>query len=304
MTFDVVGFGALNVDKLFKVNMIAKQEEEGFVTDFQISGGGSAANTIVGLARMELKTGFVGKVASDIEGKFLLDELKEEGVDIDGITITKKGRSGTVMGYIDPKGDRALYVDAGVNNQLDFNDINLEYLSDIKFLHLSSFVAEKPLEAQKLLINQLSSVKICFDPGALYARKGFAELKPLIRRSCVVLPNELEVKLLTGQDYREGALFFIDSGAELVAVKLGNRGCYVTDGKESHMIDAYKVEAVDTTGAGDAFDAGFIYGLIKGKDLFDCGRLGNFVASRCVLAMGARTGLPRLAELRISKTVS
>jgi ribokinase len=297
MTFDVVGFGALNVDKLFKVNMIAKQEEEGFVTDFQISSGGSAANTIVGLARMELKTGFVGKVASDIEGKFLLDELREEGVDVNGITITKKGRSGTVMGYIDPKGDRALYVDAGVNNQLDFNDINLEYVSDTKFLHLSSFVAGKPLEAQKQLINQLSSVNVCFDPGALYARKGFAELKPVIQRSYVVLPNELEVKLLTGQDYKKGSKVFIDSGAKLVAVKLGRRGCYVTDGKESHMIDAYRVEAVDTTGAGDAFDAGFIYGLVKGKDLFECGKLGNFVASRCVLAMGARTGLPRLADL-------
>jgi ribokinase len=297
MTFDVVGFGALNVDKLFKVNMIAKQEEEGFVTDFQISSGGSAANTIVGLARMELKTGFVGKVASDIEGKFLLDELREEGVDVNGITITKRGRSGTVMGYIDPKGDRALYVDAGVNNQLDFNDINLEYVSDTKFLHLSSFVAGKPLEAQKQLINQLSSVNVCFDPGALYARKGFAELKPVIQRSYVVLPNELEVKLLTGQDYKKGSKVFIDSGAKLVAVKLGRRGCYVTDGKESHMIDAYRVEAVDTTGAGDAFDAGFIYGLVKGKDLFECGKLGNFVASRCVLAMGARTGLPRLADL-------
>jgi ribokinase len=180
----------------------------------------------------------------------------------------------------------------------------LEYVSDTKFLHLSSFVEEKPLEAQKLLINQLSSVRVSFDPGDLYARKGFAELKPIIQRSCVVLPNELEVKLLTGQDYRKGALFFIYSGAELVAVKLGKRGCYVTDGKESHMIDAYRVEAVDTTGAGDAFDAGFIYGLVNGKDLFDCGRLGNFVASRCVLAMGARTGLPRLSELRISRTVS
>ena len=69
MAFDVVGFGALNLDKLFKVNLIAKAEEEGFVTDFKESGGGSAANTIVGLARLGLQTGFVGKVAADKEGK-------------------------------------------------------------------------------------------------------------------------------------------------------------------------------------------------------------------------------------------
>ncbi|MCW4016218.1 MAG: carbohydrate kinase family protein [Candidatus Bathyarchaeota archaeon] len=298
MDFDAVGFGALNLDKLFKVNMIAKREEEGFVTDLKISGGGSAANTIVGLARLGLKTGFVGKVASDMEGKFLLDELREEGVDVNGITVTKMGRSGKVMGYIDQNGDRALYVDAGVNNQVDFDEVDLEYFSGAKFLHLSSFVAQKPFDAQKQLITRLQNVKVCFDPGAIYAKKGLDELKPIIKRSFVVLPNELEVKLLTGQDYKEGALTFMDLGAKLVAVKRGKWGCYVTDGKESHTIEAYKVDVVDTTGAGDAFDAGFIYGLAKGMDLFDCGKLGNFVASRCVSKIGARTGLPRLADLK------
>lgn len=297
MTFDVVGFGALNVDKLFKVNILAKREEESFVTEFKISGGGSAANTIVGLSRLELRTGFVGKVASDTEGEFLLNELKKEGVDVNGITVTKTGRSGKVMGYIDPNGDRALYVDPGVNNQLEYADINLNYFSDTKLVHLSSFVAEKSLDAQKRVINQLSDVKVSFDPGALYAKKGFAVIKPIIQRSYAVLPNELEVKLLTGQDYKQGAKRFLELGAEIVVVKLGKQGCYITDGKESHMIEAYSVEVVDTTGAGDAFNAGFIYGLLNNKDLFECGRLGNFVASRCVSKIGTRTGLPKLAEL-------
>ena len=91
---------------------------------------------------------------------------------------------------------------------------------------------------------------------------------------------------------------FLELGAELIAVKLGKRGCYITDGKENHLIEAYNVDAVDTTGAGDAFNAGFIYGLINGKDLYKCGMLGNFVASRCVSAIGARTGLPRLEDLK------
>ena len=298
MTFDVVGFGALNLDKLFKVNMIAKKEEEASVLDFKESGGGSAANTVVGLARLELRAGFVGNVAADREGKFLLDEFRKEGVDVNGITVSKSGRSGTVMGYIDPNGERALYVDPGVNDQLDFNDITLDYVLGTEFLHLSSFVAQKPFNAQKQLIAKLSGVKVCFDPGALYARKGLAALKPIIKRSYAIFPNENEVRLLTGQGYKEGAKKFLELGAELVAVKLGKRGGYVSDGKQSHLIEPYSVEAVDTTGAGDAFCAGFIYGLIKGKDLFECGRLGNFVASRCVSAMGARTGLPRLADLK------
>ena len=298
MTFDVVGFGALNLDKLFKVNLIAKKEEEGFVTDYKESGGGSAANAIVGLARLGLKTGFIGKVASDNEGKLLLDDFRREDVDVNGITVSESGRSGTVMGYIDQKGDRALYVDPGVNDQLEFGDIKLGYASGAKFLHISSFVGDKPFNAQNQLIKALSSTKTCFDPGALYARRGLDALKPIIRRSYALFPNETEVKLLTGMDYRKGAAKFLELGAELVAVKRGKRGCYVSDGKENHTIKAYKVEAVDTTGAGDAFCAGFIYGLVKGKDLFECGKLGNFVASRCVSAMGARTGLPTRADLK------
>lgn len=298
MNFDVVGFGALNLDKLFKVNLIAKEEEEGFVTDFKESAGGSAANTIVGLARLRLKTGFIGKVAADREGKVLLEAFRTEGVDTGEIAVSEVGRSGVVTGYVDPDGDRALYVDPGVNNWIKFQDINLDYVANTEFLHLSSFVGERPFNAQKQLLKKLHHVKLSFDPGALYARKGLEALKPVIKRCSVMFPNALETKMLTGENFEEGAKSFIEEGADLVAVKLGKNGCYITDGNTSHLIDPYNVNVVDTTGAGDAFCAGFLYGLIKGKSLVDCGRLGNFVASRCIAKMGARTGLPRLEDLK------
>jgi len=298
MTFHVIGFGALNIDKLYKVNMIAKEEEESFVIDFKEAAGGSAANTMVGLARLGLKTGFIGKVAEDREGTLLLNDFRKEKVDTNGIVVSKEGRSGVVMGYIDKKGERALYVDPGVNDLLEFNEINLDYAADTEFLHLTSFVGEKPFEAQKQLVNMLSDVKVSFDPGALYARKSLTALKPIIRRSFVMLPNVKEVKTLTGQDYEEGSKTLIKEGVSIVAVKLGERGCYVTDGKENHLVEPYPKELVDTTGAGDAFCAGFLYGLIKGKDLYQCGKLGNFVAARCIEKMGARTGLPKLPDLK------
>ncbi len=298
MTFDVIGFGALNVDKLYKVNMIAGEEEEGFVIDSKESPGGSAANTVVGLARLELKTGYIGKVAEDREGRLLLNDFRKENVDTRGIIISKKGRSGIVMGYVDGKGERALYVDPGVNNWLEFKEINLDYTADTEFLHLTSFVGEKPFEAQKRLMNQLSDVKTSFDPGDLYARKSLTSLKPIIKRTFVMLPNENEIRLLTGKDYEGGSKTLIKEGVDVVAVKLGERGCYVTDGKERHLVEPYEKKVVDTTGAGDAFCAGFLYGLIKRRALYECGRLGNFVAARCISKMGARTRLPRLPDLK------
>jgi len=298
MTFDVIGFGALNLDRLYKVDMIAKEEEEGFVLDFNESPGGSAANTIVGLARLGLKTGYIGKVSEDREGELLLDDFREENVDTSGIVVSKKGRSGVVTGYVDGKGERALYVDPGVNDWLEFKEINIGYAASADFLHLTSFIGEKPFEAQKELIKQLSDARISFDPGALYARKSYASLKPIIKRSFVMLPNEIESRLLTGKHYEKASKTLIREGVNVVAVKLGERGCYVTDGRESHFVEPYEKELVDTTGAGDAFCAGFLYGLIKGRDLYECGKLGNFVAARCISKMGARTGLPGLLDLR------
>ncbi len=297
--FDVIGFGALNVDMLLKVNRIAGAEEESFIENYTEACGGSAANTMVGLARLGLKVGFIGKVADDHEGKLQLDSFNTEGVDTNGIIQAKQGKSGSVLGFVDKKGARALYINPGVNDLLESREINLEYVAQTSFLHLSSFVGERPFRAQKKLVGMLpGAIKVSFDPGAVYAQKGLAAIEPLIRSSHVLMPNALELEQLTGEsDYRKGADFMLDMGVKIVAVKLGSKGCYVTDGNEQLTVDAFPVKAVDTTGAGDAFNAGFLYGLINEQSLYECGRLGNFVASRSVLKMGARAGLPYANDL-------
>lgn len=298
MKFDVVCFGALNVDKLYRVNRIAGEDEHSFVTDFVEASGGSAANTAVGLARLGIKVGYIGKVANDREGKILVDDFKNENVDIEGIKIAEKGISGIVFGFIDQEGSRALYVAPGANDLFSFEEINLEYASNTDFFHFTSFVGERPFAAQKKLLEAVSDVRLSFDPGELYARKGLALLRPFLERCYVIAPNENELKLLTGEDYKEGSKVLLKEGARIVAVKLGRRGCYVTDGKESHLIDPPDVKRVDTTGAGDAFCAGFLYGLIKSKSLYECGKLGNFVATRCITKIGAKEGLPKLSDLQ------
>lgn len=90
MILDVLGFGALNLDKLYRVDKIAEAGEETFVKGLTISPGGSAANTIVGLARLGVNTGYIGKIANDSEGKYILNDLRNEKVNVKGINITKK----------------------------------------------------------------------------------------------------------------------------------------------------------------------------------------------------------------------
>lgn len=294
--FDVVGFGALNMDKLYRVERIAREGEESFILSVSESPGGSAANTIVGLVRLCAKTGFIGKVANDAEGQQLLDDFRREGVNTDGIVMARKGRSGTVSAFVDKKGERALYVHPSVNDTLSFEEVNLEYAGQTEFLHLAS-VDEKPFQAQKKLVEELSKVKVSLDPGEIYAQKGLVKLNPIIKRCFVVMPSENELKMLTGKNWKEGAKILLKEGAGAVAVKLGAKGCYVTDGSQNHMVPPYRTRVIDTTGAGDAWNAGFLYGLIKKKDLYECGQLGNFVASKCIAKVGARTGLPQAREL-------
>ena len=297
MRFDAVCFGALNVDRLYKVRRIAKAEEESVILDYKELPGGSAANTAVGLARLGVKTGYIGKVADDSGGKLLLKDFEDVGVDTGGIMTSERGRSGSVMGFVDEEGERALYVDPGVNDLIDSHEIDLGYVSESTFLHLTSFVGEKPLEAQIRLVNRLADVKVTLDPGELYARRGWSGMKSLIEKCFAVFPNENELRLLTCEDHEKGAKRLIDAGVSIVAVKLGKQGCYVTDGTQELLIEPFKARVTDTTGAGDAFCAGFLYGLVEKKPLRECGTLGNFVASRCIVKLGAREGLPRLDEL-------
>lgn len=297
MKLDVIGFGALNVDRLYRVDKIAVSGEERFIKGHNEVPGGSAANTVVGLARLGNKVGFVGKIGSDREGKMLLESFLTENVDTRGVIVSKNDLTGNVIGFVDDAGERALYVDAGANDTFCLEEIDKDYVINAKFLHITSFVGEKPFHAQNKILQSLPDIMVSFDPGELYARKGLQKLRPILRRSFIIFPNEHELRLLTGKGYEEGSKTLLKEGAKIVAVKLGERGCYITDGKEGILIEAIKVKIIDTTGAGDAFCAGFLHGLLLGRDLRTCGKIANFVAGCKIEKIGSRAGLPRLYDL-------
>lgn len=292
---DVVGIGALNVDMLYRVERIARLGEEVPILSAVRAPGGSAANTIVGLSRLGVSTGFIGNAGSDIEGKYILKDLKREGVDIKGVSMLK-GSTGLIIGFIDKRGERVLYAFPGVNDALELNKQRINYAKNAKFLHMSSFVGDRSYRAQKKLLKKLRSVKISFSPGMLYAKKGFEALEALIKRAEVIFLNRKEMLLMTGLEFKKGSKKLLDAGAKVIAVTLGDRGCYVASLEESHALNAFKTKVVDTTGAGDAFSAGFLYGVLLKKDLKTCGKIGSKLASLCVAKVGAREGLPHEAD--------
>jgi ribokinase len=295
---EVIGFGALNCDRIYRVDDLALPGREIGVVSATKQPGGSAANTIVGLARLGVRTGFLGTVGDDREGSQLLDDLQREGVDVHGVTISE-GDTGSALIFIDSRGERAIYVLPSVNDA--FFTSNHDYAEQAKFLHVSSFMGINQFRMQISYARHLrkARTKISFSPGDIYAKLGLDQLKPLIERTFTLFLNKEEAAHLTGSARIEDAATLLDLGANIIAVTLGGAGAYVATRSESLYVAPYESQISDTVGAGDAFAAGFLYGQLTGKDLHTSGLYGNFMASRSVAHLGGRKGLLRdLRELR------
>ncbi len=288
-----VGFGALNLDKIYLVDKIPKEDEEGFIKDVKIYPGGSAANTIVGLSRLGVKTAYVGKVGYDEDGKILLSDLENEGVDTKPI-VKVEGRSGNALIFVDEAGNRAILVDPGVNDTLKYQEIDVDYVKKYKLIHVTSFICKNGLDSlnsQKKIVREFESVS--FDPGMPYAERGLKDMEEILKNTTIFMPNKTEIEILFNENYKNAAEICLDMGVDIVVVKMGSKGCWIKTENAEFNVKPFSVTVVDTTGAGDAFNTGFIYGYLKGRSLEECGKLGNYIASCCIKAFGARTGLPK-----------
>lgn len=306
---DIVGFGAMNIDHLYKVDEIVADGEQS-VSGFESLPGGSAANTIYGLAKLGVKAGFVGAIGIDDDGEELIKDFKNVAVDTSQIRIKQEVKTGSTVCLSDRLGRRAIYVSPGANNLLGPEDIDLAYLNHAQMVHLSSFADDRQFNLQVGVTEKLSiSVTVSLAPGMLYVARGLKALVPLLERAHIVFMNREEIERLTGDGFKSGAREIMKSGCRIVVVTLGkglDKGkvgmvtAYIHDGKQEYEVESEEVTSklpLESTGAGDAFAAGFIFGFLRGKKLEECGLLGDIMASFGIRAIGARKGLPTLAQL-------
>jgi len=299
------------MDYLYQVERIL-DDGEAVVNEARSSPGGSAANTIHGLAKLGVSTGFAGVIGDDTEGKIMLQDFQKVGVDTSHIKVKPRAKTGSVLCLSDRLGRRSLYVVPGANNLLTTDDLDLTYINQARILHIASFAGDSQFKLSLELIDKLdSSIKLTFAPGALYAAKGLKALSPILGRTHVLFINQNEVRQLTGEDVKAGAESCLKQGCHIVAVTLGkgmrlefgNRTvtatCYIRDAESEYTVESSSrntASEVDATGAGDAFAAGFLYGLLKGKDPEECGRLGDITACFAITKLGTRQGFPTLSE--------
>lgn len=307
MKFDIIGWGALNVDRLCHVNSFAPSDGETFVNYETKSCGGSASNTIIGMSKLGLNTGYIGKIGNDSNGRMMTDYLKENNVNTDHL-IVDEGETGEVIGFVDNTGDRKLYVTPKVNDKILNSEINRDYINNTKMLHLTSFVGLNPedpsIDTQFELLDELGDdITISFDPGMLYVERGSEFMDKLISYTDILLINESELLRTTNKNTLNEAVNEISSKVDILVVKRSTKGSFIKKNDLEYDIGIFEVDTVDTTGAGDAYNAGFLYGVLNNYTLEESGIIGSYIAAQSTIQSGATESIPLIENIDIDKII-
>ncbi len=229
--FDVVGIGALNVDQILRIKRLELSDDEVVAVDRITSSGGSAANTIFGLARLGMRTAYVGAVGRDEAGRSLRASFSSVGVDDRWIRTKTRYPTGEAICIADSESRRYIVVEPGANQHLREADLRADLPSlclPARALHLTSFVGDQQLQLQTSLAHDADdSTLISFSPGALYVRRGLDEIFALASRCDVLFVNRNEIAELMGlapTEYMTAGRLFLEKFARCrtVVITLGS----------------------------------------------------------------------------------
>jgi len=290
MKFDIVTFGSGIMDffvntglnekgNLMCYNVGSKIE----VKDIRSDIGGGGTNTAVAFARLGLKTGWIGKLGNDTNGKEILNYMKKEKVKFLG-KISKEKTGQSII--LDSKQhDRTILIYKGINNNVSEKEIK-KFKTD--WLYFCSLTG-KSFQTQKNLANKLKGIKIAFNPGEHLIKT--TNIKPLLKITNTLILNKEEAQLLTKEkDLLQG---LSKLGPKIIVITDKNKKILCYDGKKRYSLMPNKIKVVERTGAGDAFASGFVAGLVKNKPIQYCLKLGLKNSESVIQHFGAKNNLIR-----------
>jgi len=273
------------------------------VDRMELHSGGCAANTGVALAKLGVRTAIIGKVGDDGFGDFLVRRFEKHGIDAGGVARDTETATSATMVLVHGDGERSFLHYLGANATLRLEDIDWERVRASKVLHIAGALVMPALDgeptAELLRRAKAAGVTTAFDTVWDATGRWMERVAPCLPSVDYLLPSYEEARMLAGgrETPEEIAQFLLDAGAKVVGLKLGERGSYVAaqDGT-SFYTPIFPVEAIDALGAGDAFVAGFLAGVVRDWDLEQCARFATAVGASCVTALGATTGIRSFEE--------
>lgn len=298
---EILGIGDAMVDLSTRASQLPPRGGNIWSTAVSLSPGGTTANVAAGIARLGLRSSFIGCVGDDPYGRYTIEEFQRGGVDTSRLTLRPGAFTGIVLAIVDDTGERTFIACAkGASHTLlnsqDFEKVNFK---DIPIVHSTGVcLVEEP--SRSVLLNVLKQAhkvgcKVFFDPNLRLEGNVFkGELRIAERKAFayanVVLIGDNEVELMfPGKTLREAAEMIRGQGAQVVVVKQGEKGASVFSADCEESFPAFKVDVSSTTGAGDSFNAGFIAAQVRGANLRDALVYACAVAGLKVTGLGARS---------------
>jgi sugar/nucleoside kinase (ribokinase family) len=288
--FDVIVVGELNIDLILNsIDSFPEMGKEKIAKDMTLTLGSSSAIFASNLSSLGAKVAFVGKIGDDAFGNLVKESLESKKVNTDFLITSKNFNTGAtiVLNYSE---DRAMVTYQGAMEDLTINDIKEEMINSARHLHFSSYFLQPGMQSGLLKLFKIAkenglttSLDIQWDPKEEW-NFNYKEVLPFVD---VFLPNEQEALLLTGESVLENAIKKLRAFAKFVVVKLGSKGSIaVTNGKSVFKESFFNNNVVDAIGAGDSFNAGFIFKYINGGEIDECQKFGNLTGAINTTAAG------------------
>jgi sugar/nucleoside kinase (ribokinase family) len=257
--------------------------------------GGSAGNTAAGIAALGGRAAYIGKVADDQLGEVFTHDIHAVGVAYDTVPLQNGLPTARSLIFVTPDAQRTMQTFLGACTQLGPEDVNMDYIAGSKVVYLEGYLWDMPRAKTAMrdaaIRAQSEGVKVSLTLSDAFCvarfRDEFLELAE--RYVDILFANESEILSLYQTDNFDEALQQVRRHCEIAALTRSEKGSVVVNGDEVHLIDPVKgVKVIDTTGAGDAYAAGFLYGYTQGHDLATCGRLGSVMAAEVISHYGPR----------------
>ena len=297
---DITVLGIFVADISFSGNKIPSTGETILGDSYNIGPGGKGCNQAIAISRLGGKVNFISKLGNDDYGKLAIDKLKKDNIDTSNIIISNKQKTGVAGIHVDRNsGKNAITVVRGAPSSLTSKEIDTNLIKQSKiFLTQLEIPIEVTLHCLKAA-KEFGLINILNPAPACELSSDFFKLIDYFT------PNETEAEFYTGvkindeSDAKVSAKKLIDMGIKKVIITLGEKGLFYSDGKEEIYLKATADKAVDTTGAGDAFNGGFSFALLKGKKIKECLEIANKVAGLSTTKLGAGDSMPTLKDINL-----
>jgi ribokinase len=299
----VVTIGDINIDVIAHVPDYPQKGGEALAEQGHIYCGGSAANTAIVLGRFGVNVGIIGRVGEDVLAPLALAALAEAGVDGCYIQRDPETITGIMLIAVTPDSERTMFGCRGANVRTDPALVDEHYIAQARIFHLSGYtllaVPQREAALRALEVAHRAGIAVTADLGLEAVMRVTDRVKAILPEVDVLFPNQAEAEYLTGRRDIEGAIeSLLDYGVGVVALKLGKRGCAIGNGEGIFLVPGFDVSTVDTTGAGDSFDAGLILGRLEGWGWRESALLADALGALTATVEGAGTSLAERGEVR------